>query len=115
MVIHQKNHDPKLKSLDSQNLIALLYKVRNNQDMQTNQNIALHINANFSTTALYGIILCFIDSILVAILGFLLLLYIQIKSIFQGTNCFHSFMTGCEDCPEFRGQVYRYLLEHDRT
>jgi hypothetical protein len=85
--------------------------------MLKNQNIALHITANYLTTGagIGGIILCYIDSILVTIIVFLMLLYIEIKSIFQGTNCFHSFMTGCEDCPEFRGQVYRYLHENAKT
>jgi hypothetical protein len=116
MVIHQINSEPKLKNIHSQGIIAVLYQLKNNQPILPNQNIGCDDKANVLLSTSGGIV-CFIGEILFQILFTIYfasgLIFASIIQFFKGVDCGHSFMTGCETCPESRVQVNRYLHKLD--
>jgi hypothetical protein len=94
MVIHQKNLVPKLKNINSQDIITGLTQLKNNQNILPNHNFALndkvHAIPMFSTQG----IACIIYNILNFILGLFVWFYMLLSTILI-EDCLYTISTMC--------------------
>lgn len=116
--VNQINHNPKLKNINSQGIIAVLYQLKNNQHILPNQNIELDEKANWLPSSGPNEVICLIENIITFIIWSIFyafeIILDGLNSILKNENCF-SFMTGCTECPEFQGQANRYLYDPDMS
>jgi hypothetical protein len=116
--VNQINHNPKLKNINSQGVIAVLYQLKNNQHILPNQNIELDEKANWLPSTGTNEVICLIENIITFIIWSIFyafeIILDGLNSILKKENCF-SFMTGCTECPEFQGQANRYLYNPDMS
>jgi len=90
MVIHQINREPKLKNINSQEIIAFLHQIRNNPNILSNQNVDLRDEMPVVTSGSFikfiGCVFSFITSIILLLVwGPFVLLYLAIFSSNFGT------------------------------
>jgi len=116
--VNQINHNPKLKNINSQDIISILYHLKNNQYILPNQNIELDEKANWLPSTGTNEVICLIENIITFIIWSIFyafkIILDGLNSVLKKENCF-SFMTGCTECPEFQGQANRYLYDPDMS
>lgn len=116
--VNQINHNPKLKNINSQGIIAVLYQLKNNQHILPNQNIEPDEKANWLPSTGPNEVICLIENIITFFIWSIFyafeIILDGLNSVLKKENCF-SFMTGCTECPEFQGQANRYLYNPDMS
>ena len=101
MVIRLINNEPKLKNINSQDIITGLTQLKNNKNILLNQNINLDDKANvipityhYMTYCIIQCILIFIEEIITSIF---MLIFFVFLTIFFGEDCLNppTSMTAC--------------------